>query len=58
VIKINSEMESYVLTEIDKAELGETVAENRLKRFFFRLKEFTVTVLETEYATQKDLKST
>jgi hypothetical protein len=51
-------MESYVLAEINEAELGGTVVRNRLKRFFFKLKKFTVTVLETKHATQKNLKST
>jgi hypothetical protein len=58
VVKTNPEMGSYVLAEIDKAELGGTVAENRLKRFFSRLEKFIVTASETKHATQKDLKST
>jgi hypothetical protein len=49
-------MRLYVLAEIDKAELDETVTENRLKRFFSRLKKFIIIVLRTKHATQKDLK--
>jgi hypothetical protein len=51
-------MESYVLTEINEAELDGIVVENRLKRFFSKPEKFTVTALKTKYATQKDLKST
>jgi hypothetical protein len=58
VIKINSEMRSYVLTEINKAELDGIIAENRLKRFFSKSEKFIVIALETKYATQKDLKFT
>jgi hypothetical protein len=51
-------MKSYVLAEINEAELDGTVAENRLKRFFSKLKKFIMTVSETKHATQKNLKST
>jgi hypothetical protein len=51
VVKINSEMESYVLAEINRAELNETVAENRLKRFFSKSKKFIITALKIKHAT-------
>jgi hypothetical protein len=35
-------MELYVLAEVDGAELGGTITENRLKLFHLRLKGFSV----------------
>jgi hypothetical protein len=58
VVKANPEMRSYVLAEINGAELGGTVAENRLKRFFPRPEGFTVTASGSKHTAQEDLEST
>jgi hypothetical protein len=49
VVKVNSEIRSYVLAKINRAELDEIVIKNRLKRFFSKPERFTVIALESKH---------
>ena len=44
--RANSEIELYILAEVDGAELDRIVVGNRLKYFYIRSEGFTITALE------------